>query len=547
MTSGAMARWGLPALGLVTVAALLIRLVRLDPGVLSSHEGVRAMAAWQLAQGRAPDWWEAPSLIVMTAAGFVALSDTETAARLLPAFAGAGCIAALALFRGWFGWWPVLVAGVLLALSPSGLLLSRSVAEDAPAALATLLLGWALVRYRDGGLPVWAALGLGVPLHLGFAGVTGVIALLLFVVVWTTLLPKAAGRPAWLGDGQRLLFLLVAVFVLVGTGFLLHPAGFGFPSLTAWARHLEPAMGTGSHSWLAMLGYEAPALLLGLPAAAIALWRWPRDPVDPSATVAGFFAIWGVLGLGLLLLEGQGSPPSVFAAALPLTVLAGKLMGDHLGQVEHETWLRFLGGLPAVAACLVFAGLNLLKVPDAGTGSAWLAAAGCVVAIGFLAVLARSAPQPASLLTLMGLAGVFVLQVHGDAKLAAPWLGTFSGHDLLTGRVRETVHLVPYTVSGQAFTASVQADLRPLLAWHLRGIPGVAYTPQVGRGPQLVIGELPAGTDFGNYSRRDLPAFEGWTPVDWGPQDAVRWLAAATVPGRSWVTPRVSMLVQVRI
>jgi len=535
----------------VVLLALLLRLIGLDTAAFGPSEGPRALAAWQLVNGKIPDWWEAPALAGAVAGSFILMGDSEVAARLLPALAGAGTVLALALLRGWLGWWPVLAGAQLAALSPSGLALARSVAEDTIAALITLLMGWALIRYWDqrrAGIGVLMGIGAAALVHLGYAGVTGAITLIVFALAWSSVRPQRAWQttPAWLRES---LFPFGAAFVLISTGGLLYLDGFSLPSLASWARHFEGL--TGDQPWfqagLVMVGYEPAALLLGLPAAFLALWRWRLRLGEPDAALLAFLSIWALMGLVFPLLGGTADATSVYASALPLSVLGGYLLARGIAEVDKETLRRFAWGLPLVAACSVFAGINILRAAsEAGTatGPPWLALAALVLPLATAPALAAGSPRPAALLAcFVGVAAV-LLSVHGISRLRAPWPGQISGQSQAVQTLRDLTRLKPYTTSGQGFFALVQQDLRPVAGWHLRDLRSVTYAGQVARGPALLIGEAGSSpSDIPGYQRRVVPVVETWTPSEWGLAEMVRWIATGDVPPRSRISRRAAVYV----
>lgn len=555
--------WPLLVAGALAVTALL-RVLRLDVGVLSPLEAPRALAAWQLSQGRPPDWWEAPGLALTTAGSFVLFGDSEASARLAPALAGVGTVAALLLYRAWLGWGPLAVACTLLALSPSGLSVSRSVAEDSLAGLTTLVVGWALISSWDrlqGGAPILIAAGMALLLQLGYAGVTGAIALILFAVAWSALRPGSArvSSPAWLRDAPGRFFVFASVFVLVGTGCLFFLNGFGLPSVGAWARQLD---GSGMEarsiwSWLAMAGYEPVALLAGVPAALIAVWRWlggithskhetPNTKLitEPAPAARAFLAIWGIFGLLLSFLDGQGERSTVFMAALPLTVLAGYLLGRCLALIDRAAVREFARGFPVVAACLVFGGLNLLKwAADPAVSSAplWLAAAALVVGLLAAVVLSVAGPRPLPVLTLFALSWALAAQVHGVSRLSTPWLGTPDTPALGAVRLRQETGMLPYSASGQGLTVAVQEDLRAPFAWELRRVRSLAFLPELRTGPALMVGDT--ATVLAGYERWELPVSSVWSPAGWQAHDVVRWAATGDVPEASMIRRRTGLFI----
>lgn len=535
----------------LAAGAFLLRLVDLDSPVVSPVEGPKALAAWQLANGKVPDWWEAPGLALSLAGSFIVFGDSEATARLLPALAGGGTLLALALFQPWLGWWPVVAATALAALSPSGLAVGRSVAEDSLAALVTLLMGCTLVRFWDQRPPFIAPLagvGGGALVHLGYPGVTGALALLLFALAWSTIRPQRAWQatPAWLREA---LFPFGAAFVLISTGGLFYLDGFGVPSVAAWARHFEGL--TGDQPWfqapLVLAGYEPIALLIGLPAAVLVLRRWLRVPGDPGATLGAFLAVWALLGLLFLVLGGTADTSSVYVSALPLAVLAGWAVGRGLEQVDGDTLRRLAWGIPVVAGCCAFAGINILRAAAESPGnsvSPWLAAAALVLPLAAVPALAAESPRPVPMLAAYAGLGAVILSLHGIARLREPWPGEVAGQGLAAKAMNSFTLVRPYTPAGQGFHALVHQDLRPATGWYLRDLPSVTYAGRMARGPALLVGDAGSSpAQIAGYQRRTVPLAEGWSPREWGWGEAVRWIATGDIPARSKTSRRAAVYV----
>jgi 4-amino-4-deoxy-L-arabinose transferase-like glycosyltransferase len=377
--------------------------------------------------------------------------------------------------------------------------------------------------------------------------VTGAIALSVFALAWSSLRPQRAWRtaPAWLRDS---LFPFGSAFVLISTGGLLYLDGFSMPSLASWARHFEGLTSEQSwhQAWLVMAGYEPAALLLGLPAALLGLWRWRLRLGEPDAALLAFLSLWALMGLVFLLLGGTADATSVYASGLPLSVLAGYVLAKGLADIDRETLGRFAWGLPLLAACSVFAGINILRAASEGTPivSPWLALAALVLPLAVAPVLAAGSPRPAALLAcFVGLAAV-LLSVHGISRLRDSWPGQISGQSQAVQTLRDVTRLKPYTTSGQGFFALVQQDLRAVAAWHLRDLRSVSYTGQVARGPALLIGEAGSSpAEIPGYQRRVVPVIETWTPNEWGLGETVRWIATGDIPPRSRITRRAAVYV----
>ena len=548
--------YGVPYLAVAFTAtvtlAVLLRLFDLGRTVLSASEGTRSLAAWHLINGRAPDWWEAPGLVVGTAVSFVLLGDSDATARLFPSLAGSGTVVFLAVIRPWLGWWPALAAAVLVTLSPSGLALARSVAEDTPAALLTMAVGWSLVRFWDqqdrrGAMLTGA--GAGALVHFGFPGITGAFALLLFALTLVALQSQPRLHPGkgWL-KGFSLPF--VSAFGLVGTGCLVYLDGFGVPSLTAWTARfgdLVPDQNSPP-AGLVLAGYEAAALLLGVPAALLALRDWLREPGGTRPAMLAFLALWGLLALFFLLLGARANPSSVYASALPLSVLAGNLIGLGIARVDREAGRRLSWGLPVVASGAAFAWIALLRTMnqgDAASANRWLSAATVALPLGAILAVALGSRKTGPVLAVVAALMAVLIEIHGVAKLQASWPGQSTGHELAANAISEVSHLVPYTSLREGFSVQVQQGLEETVGWPLRRFRS-ASAPRVAAGSDLLVGDAAAGVaPISGYSSRTVPVQQVWSPGSWGWNEVVGWIATGAIPDGSRTTRRAVILTRV--
>ncbi|MGB9873007.1 MAG: hypothetical protein ACPLYD_15290, partial [Anaerolineae bacterium] len=110
--------------------AAALRLVGLGAAPLASAEAVQALAAYGAAHegGIPPEAREiSPLLFHANVLLFALFHGGDGLARLLPALCGIGLALTPLLLRRYLGPWGALGSGLLLALSPSLIALSRSV------------------------------------------------------------------------------------------------------------------------------------------------------------------------------------------------------------------------------------------------------------------------------------------------------------------------------------------------------------------------------------------------------------------------------------
>ena len=165
--------WAAAALGLIALAALAVRLPRLDARPMHCDEAVHAVKLDELIRGEYrydPTEYHGPSLYYFTlpvawARGEHTLTDLrETTLRLVPVLFGVALILLLPLVSDGLGRRAVPAAGALLALSPAMVFYSRYYIQEMLlvffAALA-LAAGWRYVRRPSAGWAALAGAGIG--------------------------------------------------------------------------------------------------------------------------------------------------------------------------------------------------------------------------------------------------------------------------------------------------------------------------------------------------------------------------------------------------
>lgn len=346
------------AIGLL---ALALRLANLGQAPMTPDEASQAMAALDLAAGRAPASGVSPLLLNLHALTFSVAPAGETIARVAPALAGALTVVLAYGLRAELGRLGALGAALLLAISSTLVFWSRSATGESLALLAGMALvvglaGWR--RRRSRGWAVWLAAALAL--------------LLLSAPIGYSLLLAAtplAVLALWPGDGERpalrrasLVFGLV--LVLGSTSFFLFPGGLATTAElpAAWLRgfggNASPRLGAaGSSSVLALavnlLWLEPLVLTAGLAGLAMGLRR--------RLWLAQGLGLWLALALLWLLLRAGRSPADLAAMTLPLALLGGlalAALAERLDLGEHKV----------EAAVLLVAGLVVL-----GSTAIWLA------------------------------------------------------------------------------------------------------------------------------------------------------------------------------
>ncbi|MEX2607738.1 MAG: flippase activity-associated protein Agl23 [Kiritimatiellia bacterium] len=151
---------------LLIPAALLLRLWGLGHRAMSHDESLHALYSWYLSNGlnyRHDPMMHGPLLFHLNGLVYTLLPVNDFTARLLPALWGSGCVALLYVYRRWLGRLGAFLAAVFLCLEPAHLFYSRYVRNDITVSFFTLLMVWAILRYRESRKPfhlIWLAVAL---------------------------------------------------------------------------------------------------------------------------------------------------------------------------------------------------------------------------------------------------------------------------------------------------------------------------------------------------------------------------------------------------
>ena len=540
----------------ILVVACGIRLGWVYSTPLDPSEAMRAVAAWRLQAGLPPDWWDAPLFVLLQTAAFILFGSSDASARLPSLLAGVGGIATLWLFRPYLGRWPVLVTAAFLAVSPSAAAAGSQAREESLALVITLLLGWQLLsalneeahRYQT-----LSAFGVAALLTLGYPGVTGLLVLLLYALAATTV-RSLRGRPVAstrLLSYQALAAIPAALF-LITTGLLQFMPGAGLPSLVAWTQHFEPTWEPYPwyRAWLFLAASDLPALCLGAPMAVAALVRWAsRDPSPEDDTLA-FFALWGLMGLGVILLSTEGGLSQLALVTLPFTILAGYQLANGLRLFSFQVMRQGWANLAAAALLLLFAGLVLLQNsvrPNDGLFSprtlALLALVAAVLAVSPIAL--RQGSRPISALT-MTMVSLLVL-VHSLTTLAMPghWPGAAQVNPAIVTALTQLTATSPYTTVGPAPQIAVAGGLNYAVAWPLRRVAAVNFGAEPPPEATVIVASEAAAQGIGSgYQTSPLTLVETKNFQEWRSREVWRWLIFGELATDPAATQRATLLVR---
>jgi uncharacterized protein (TIGR03663 family) len=321
---------------LVFAVALTLRLVALDDKPLHHDESVHAWFTWRLVTGRGYEYdpvYHGPVQYYLDALGYLAVGVGRTGVRLFPAIAGAVLTVLPYALRHQLGRTAALTAAVIFCISPSFVYFSRFAREDSYTVLLTFAIVVVAFRFLDRPQRwqpavmlalIAASLATKETTYItGFVWFTFLVVVL--VVQWRR--PDAVGpsvlaavtsvgRKAWLWAGAA----FAAVYMLLFTTFLAHPAGLRTALVDSWGYWLsQQPVNRGGQPWFYYLVvlplYELPVLLLAVVGVVAAVRR---------PTLLRLYLVWSAaLGLAIFSWASERMPWLVVHILLPIVLLAG--------------------------------------------------------------------------------------------------------------------------------------------------------------------------------------------------------------------------------
>lgn len=369
------------------VAALTLRLMRLDTLALDGGEAVRAYDAWALFRGQpsvtGPIPNVEPLLLLLEGLAFFLFGATDVVARLVPALAGLAIVALPLALRRWVGAEAALGMGALAAISPTLVYASRVVSPEIVVAVLALAAVVCLVRLGETATDTGARLpaaALGVVAGAAFAAGPSAITVALSLVIGLAAAAVAEPRGTIrrglraLGSRDALLLALLAFVVTVILGFtrlLSHPAGIaGIGETFGGWWQLLAAQSSGQPTVLVLailLIYEPIAVAFAIVAAA-------RVRQERSGAIT-LFAAWAIAALAIWSFSAGRGPEHAIHVVLPLVLLGGIGLGEVFATIDWKAVWHGQGGLLALVMLgfvvgLAAVGVLLTRVDDRGGGAA---------------------------------------------------------------------------------------------------------------------------------------------------------------------------------
>jgi len=576
----------------IVVAALVLRVARLDMAPLSGREARQALSAWEAVTGQGmPEGGYSPLLFVVNALLFALCGAGDGLARLGPALSGAALAFTPFLFRQRIGRAGALAAGLYLAISPTALFASRQLDGAVVAALGVMAFLGGLVRFLDAagstdadtdGHPwlVLSAVGLALavtssPSAYSLLATLG-LAWLILAWAWPGeglfSLPSASRDMSrgglyarYIGHVRRVAPVFLLAVLAFSTGLGWNPAGLGAVGdlLVAWGARFRPVLDAGVSPFALVAIYEPLALLFCLGGLAwVVIRRGHR--------FGALLGLWVGLGALMLALMPGRTPLDVLWVVLPLTLLAGMAAHQFIQNLRRQgEWL--VEGLYVPVVVILWGHLCLVLGRYAVFGNpadlALIAVAVSLQAFMVILFAMTMGTGPAWRGFAVG-TGLVLMGFTFSAGWGVAHVRPADPRELLVHRptaveVRDlvgTLQALSWRETGLPTTLSFDLELGPrfgaasegseddaglVLAWYLRDfsaarwVDGLAAGDEVGTvlvTPRRELSGLPVGGE--EYVGQDFVLRRQWDPLDiacvweWPPscQAAIRWLLYRETP-----------------
>ncbi|MFN8593560.1 MAG: hypothetical protein U0031_19035 [Thermomicrobiales bacterium] len=561
ITIGSISGWLLLGWIVTIVAALALRLLRLDSVALDASEATWAYNGWILFRGQPslsgqpiPD--SGAAFLLLQGLVFFLFGATDVVARLAPVLAGLALVFLPLALRRWLGMPAVLGMAGLIALSPTLVYASRVVSPEIVVALLALAAAVVLIRLGEraaGDAPSISRLEtrrsaavIGALGGIALATAPSAISVALTVVIGIALAGFAAPEGTIRAGGRALRdawWIALLAFVLAAllgfTRFLSNPAGIAGAgeTLRAWWTLLTSGGEQPVQVFLLiLLVYEPIAILFAI--AALVRTEEREAVVLFGGWFAAAFALWSF--------SAGRSPAQAIHVVLPLLLVAGIALGALLHEIAwREVW-NGRGVLLVLAMLGVLAGLSAVGVlasrvqPTSADLRERLAAAAPPVAVFALVVMPllyliwrlsidardtddRRLPGTMLLLVLTILLGGLGLRsatllTYGRADLGlellaqrTATLGTLPSVERFL-RLARDVGVSEGTArdptGSHSLSLAVEEDVRWPYVWYFREFPDLTVVPP-GAGPsagaQVVFAATDAGMTAAGYTAQTWP------------------------------------------
>jgi len=585
--------WERGLYALFLIIAILTRFWDLGSRAMSHDESLHALYSWKLYAGQGyihNPMMHGPFLFHANALIYFLFGDSDYTARVVPALFGVVLVILPYFLRRWLGRTGALVTSALLLISPSFLYYSRYIRNDIYIAVWTMLMVIALFGYIAEHKSRYlylgsAALSLSlctkeVSYLTGFIGLT----FILLAVVWEWVTDKreqpvlSALRSITPQALAVSILIFAVIFVLLYTTFFTNILGLASGTVGTLAYWLaQHGVQRGGQPWyyyvfLLLPLYEFIPLLFALAGIGYYLVRLTRQQVnegtkEPHLLVAlftHFLLYWSALGLILYSWIGEKMPWLVLHPALPLTLLAGRFIGD---VFESADWaeIQRRGGLilaillvPTLLVLSVwirlrpFQGMSLQKL---GQTMRWLASLAVLAflvmaVIHYIQRLGARRTGYVAFATLLALLGILTVRYSWLANYVHPETAEeFLVYAHSTPDVpmvmREIESLSRRLVGDKGIKVAYDDDSTWPLEWYFRDYPHRAYygsqpSKDALDAPVVIVGPKNEGKVkpyLGDrYTRREYRLI--WWPIEdykgLTPRKFMEWLRDPVERKRIW-------------
>lgn len=555
---------------LVLVAAFL-RFYALGSQSLQEGEAQLGLDAWRFYTGGAASIrGHSPLLFHGNVLLYLLFGANDAVPRLIPALAGSLIVGLPYLLRGYVGRRGAMLGAALLAISPSFVFFSRQLNGDIIVLASALVLLAGIFRYVESG-KTWhlclVAAAVGLALMAGGASYAMLLCLgASFLALLLRSRLKGGDQSLFHSDpfrttpsehtGLKAAGVFAALLLLVSTGLFVNPQGLQatLDLLPAWLSQFAPL--AEGHPWhyypSLLLAYELPALVFGL-AGACYLARRDLFSLLLTAWFGGALVLYSVMG--------TKPPAGLLQMLLPLTLLAGKAIGELLTRMgESNTWTRT--GLVLVVSIPMLFHILLQSAAFANPANpgdprhlilailSLFFLLSILLITGALAMEWSSAFHAGGLILLLGVAVLtvhttFRLNYHSPGNPFELLVDTPTSPDVrnlvraiedLSNQQERDRHSIDITVAGAE---------SPLLAWYLREFPDLAFASDPASPfTPVVITPFDEPVSLPEYRGARFRLQSSWQPENMTPHTRLAWyLYAEAVPPPThrevvmWVAP----------
>jgi hypothetical protein len=542
------------------IFALALALRLWDVGVypLSNAEALQALAAFSIYHGDFPaaDLYS-PLLASLNTLTFFLLGDSVTTARLATVMLGLALVLLPLTLRRQLGQKASLLAAGLLAISPSAVLLSRTVTGETATALGALMIVSGFFNWAEDGHRRWLYLlagGLALLLTAGPLSFTVLIAFALPVAVkwraFKTLWSQATERAAGPALRNAAIFLAVAL-VALGTAATLNLSGLGVTTslFSDWLGRFSfaPQADAGFNGVFLLTIYEPLLVIAGLVGLSLALLS--KDLLRHS--FVGWFA--GVLLLDLLM---AGRPAgAVLLLTVPLAFLAAIALAElwaGLAQRGARGNEGIIVGAGLVIAVFGYIGLTgwIVRPCDAGNTLCELAWLQPVASVALFLVIAaffgymggfgaalRGAALTGVIIGVIATLGFGWRVSHGPLARQAfqPLAGVPVSTELAALQQTLTSESLLRTGDNATLDVGLVGDVPPAVQWLLRNFEARRQVASPLEMPEASAFITPVfdETDLNlgdAYLGQDFAVDAVWSPVGLSSKDLGYWLVYRELP-----------------